>query len=185
MRHRLHRAEPLQDHAVAHDQVEGGIDTNEIIAWVLTEEKFGDTVAFPLLTELAFNAGHGIGEIYADAAYHGVENWKDTVDHGVAFVVRFLSSTVPKSNGCMARGRAAAEWCSMPYEEWVEKSGYGLRWKVECTFSDFKRVISECIDATSQDGMVRETFFKTLAFNIHKGIRASILQITGNGVVVG
>ena len=34
------------------------IDTNEIIAWVLTEEKFGDTVAFPLLTELAFNAGH-------------------------------------------------------------------------------------------------------------------------------
>ena len=56
---------------------------------------------------------------------------------------------------------------------------------MECTFSDFKRVISECIDATSQDGMVRETFFKTLAFNIHKGIRASILQITGNGVVVG
>ena len=161
------------------------IDTNEIIAWVLTEEKFGDTVAFPLLTELAFNAGHGIGEIYADAAYHGVENWKDTVDHDVAFVVRFLSSTVPKSNGCMARGRAAAEWCSMPYNEWVEKSGYGLRWKIECTFSDFKRVISECIDATSQDGMVRETFFKTLAFNIHKGIRASILQITGNGVVVG
>ena len=133
------------------------IDTNEIIAWVLTEEKFGDTVAFPLLTELAFNAGHGIGEIYADAAYHGVENWKDTVEHGVAFVVRFLSSTVPKSNGCMARGRAAVEWCSMPYNEWVEKSGYGLRWKIECTFSDFKRVISECIDATSQDGMVRES----------------------------
>ena len=72
----------------------------------------------------------------------------------------------------------------MPYEEWVEKSGYGLRWKIECTFSDFKRVINECIDATSQDGMVRETFFKTLAFNIHKGIRASILQITSNGVVV-
>lgn len=69
--------------------------------------------------------------------------------------------------GDPVRGRAAAEWCSVPYEEWVEKSGYGMRWKVECTFSDFKRVIGECIGATSRDGMVRETFFKTLAFNIH------------------
>ena len=39
------------------------IDTNEIIAGVLTEEQFGDSV----VTELAFGAGHGIGEIYADA----------------------------------------------------------------------------------------------------------------------
>lgn len=161
------------------------IDTNEILAWVLTEEKFGDSLAFTLLTELVFNAGHEVSEIYADAAYHGVENWKDTVEHDVAFVVRFLSSTVPKSRGCMARGRAAAEWCSMPYNEWVERTGYGRRWKVECTFSDFKRLIGECIDATSTDGMVRETYFKVISFNIHKGIRASILKITGNGVTVG
>ena len=161
------------------------IDTNEILAWVLTEEMLGDSAAFSFLTELVFGAGHDISEVYADAAYHGVENWKDMVGHDVAFVVRFLSSTVPKSRGCMARGRAAAEWCSLPYDEWVERTGYGRRWKVECTFSDFKRLIGECIDATSNDGMVRETFFKVLAFNIHKGIRASILRITGNGVPVG
>lgn len=95
------------------------------------------------------------------------------VGHDVAFVERFLSSTVPMSRGCM------------PYEGWVERTRYGRRWKIGCTFSDFKRLMGECVDATSADGLVRETFFKVLAFNIHESIRASILRIADNGVAVG
>lgn len=33
--------------------------------------------------------------------------------------------------------------------------------------------------------MVQETFFKTLTFNILMDVRASLLQITDNGVAVG
>lgn len=83
------------------------IDANEILAWVLTEYNFGDSAAFSFLTELVFGAGHDISEVYVDAVYHCVENWKGMVGYDVAFVVRFLTSTIPKSHGCMARGRAA------------------------------------------------------------------------------
>lgn len=56
--------------------------------------------------------------------------------------------------------------------------GYSSRWKVEGAFSDLRRMFSEFVRATTDDGMVR-------MFNHHKRIRADMLETTGNGVVVG
>ena len=38
---------------------------------------------------------------------------------------------------------------------------------------------------TSDDGMVREVTFMVRMFNHHKRVRADMLGVTGNGVVVG
>ena len=55
----------------------------------------------------------------------------------------------------------------------------------ETAARDVRRIITTNPGATSQDGMVQETFFKTLTFNILMDVRASLLQITDNGVAVG
>lgn len=49
---------------------------------------------------------------------------------------------------------------------------------MEGAFSDLRRMFSEFVRATTDDGMVR-------MFNHHKRIRADMLETTGNGVVVG
>ena len=67
----------------------------------------------------------------------------------------------------------------------MKVTDYGRRWKVEGAFSDLKRMFSEFIRATSEDGMVREVTFTVRMFNYHKRVRADMLGVTGNGVVVG
>jgi len=59
-----------------------------------------------------------------------------------------------------------------------------MRWKIECTFSDLKRIITEFISARTTNGMVRQVLSMVSAFNVRKRIRADILGTTGNGVFV-
>lgn len=46
-------------------------------------------------------------------------------------------------------------------------------------------MFSEHVRAASDEGMVREVTFRIRMFNYHKRIRANLLGVTGNGVVVG
>jgi len=160
------------------------VDSNEIIAAIVTTDKMGDNSAFTMLTELAFDKGHGISRITADSAYECRSNWRDSMNRGYAFVVKFKCNCNGKSNGVMARGSAAIEYLSMTYEEWRAKTKYGRRWKSECTFSDFKRLISEQIAAVTDTGVIVETIGKIIAFDRYKEIRASIVGITCNGVTI-
>ena len=160
------------------------VDTDEIIAWVLTDDSVGDSQMFDYLFGMAVMAGHRIDVTYADNAYDSIDHWKLLEDKKVTFVTRFKSNTNGHCNGSMARGQVAKLWLKVGPEEWAVTTGYGMRWKVECTFSDFKRLISEYISATSERGWVREVFQKVRAFDIHKQVRADLLGTTGNGVVV-
>jgi hypothetical protein len=168
----------LKMHAVA------DVDTNEILAYVLTEECVGDNRAFSILTDLVLDAGYDIKTVYADNAYEARENWRKLHDLKIKFVVRFKSNTAPVSNGCMDRGESAQYWVANGPEEWARYTRFGRRWKVEGTFSDFKRLAAETVSATTRDGMAREITRKILAFNFHKRIRAEIISITGNNVLV-
>lgn len=117
--------------------------------------------------------------MYADAAYSSVENFRIVCEgRGCRFITSFKSNTRRKNLGSEARGEAARLWAGLPYDEWVEVTGYDRRWRVEGTFSDLKRMSSEFVRATRDNGMVR-------MFNHHKRIRADMLGTTGNGVVVG
>ena len=85
------------------------------MSWVSTSTGFNDT---PFLDD----CGLSLRLIY---------------EHGAAFMIRFLSSTVPKSDGCMVRRRTATEWGSTPCEERVERFGNRLELKAGCMYSDF------------------------------------------------
>lgn len=162
------------------------IDTNEIVAFILTEDDVGDEGMLEYLLELADMGDIRYDELYADAAYSSVENFRLVCEvHRRRFITSFKSNTVGRNRGSRDRGDAARLWVRLPYDEWVERTGYGRRWKVEGAFSDFKRMFSEHVRATSNDGMVREVTFRVRMFNYHKRIRADILGVTGNGVVVG
>lgn len=162
------------------------VDSGEVLAYILTDETVGDSPMLPQLLELASMAGYKMDVCYADAAYSGIENWKAVCwCHDMTFVTPFKCNTNTKSYGCMEMGEAKKMWHELPYEKWLEISGYGIRWKAECGFSDLKRVAGENIRARTYQGMVREVFGKMVAFNYHKQVRANILEVTGNGVRVG
>ncbi len=49
-----------------------------------------------------------------------------------------------------------------------------MRWKVECTFSDLKRLFGDILRARARWKDVEETFQKVRVLNIYKGCRRSI-----------
>ena len=161
------------------------IDTGEMLAYVLTDETVGDSGMLPVLLDLADSAGYRMGECYADNAYAGKQNWIEvTRRRRMRFITAFRSNTNCKSEGCMEMGEAKRLWNSLPYDEWVRVSGYGVRWKVECGFSDLKRVTAEHVRARTHQGMVREVTGRIWSYNIHKRLRAEIMGVTGNGVTI-
>lgn len=161
------------------------IDTNELVAVIVTTDDTGDCGMLPYLTGMLVKGDVKFDVLYGDGAYGTVENFNNVCEElGCRFVTSFKSNTRPKDLGCASRGKAARLWCSLPYKEWVKETGYGVRWKVESAFSDFKRIISEHVKARKDWRFAHEIVSKIIAFNYLKGRRADILGVTGNGIVV-
>lgn len=150
-------------------------DTNEILAYVLTDETVNDTAVFGTLLEMAVCAGYGIRSVRADAAYGSNENFRHCAERKIRFIPKMKSNTRPKNRGCAERGDAARLWVSLPYDLWLQATGYGRRWKVECTFSDLKRLITEHVSARTEDGMNTLVAAMVKAFDIHKEIRNELM----------
>jgi hypothetical protein len=51
--------------------------------------------------------------------------------------------------------------------------GYNIRWKVECTFSDLKRLFGDVLRARTRLTDMAEVFQKVRVLNIYKAIRES------------
>jgi hypothetical protein len=161
------------------------VDSGEILAYAVTDETVGDVRMLKVIVGAAVKKGHSISVLFADGAYSSNDNWIFlSRENRIEFVTSFRSDTKPNNNGCYARGDAARLWCSLPYDEWVEVSGYGMRWKCECVFSDFKRIFPETVTASSEKGMLRQLFARIEVFNLFKLTRAEIIGITGNGIPV-
>ncbi len=161
------------------------VDTGEFIAFAITDETVGDAPMLKCLVEEALNRGHRFDVVFADGAYSSDENWTYLcTEKKLRFVTSFKVNTKPTMNGCPARGEAARLWCQLPYDEWVRVSGYGTRWKCECTFSDFKRLFPEVVTARSKIGMIRQVICRIDFHNMYKEVRARIMGTTGNGIVV-
>ena len=56
-------------------------------------------------------------------------------------------------------------------DQWKVENGYGMRWKVECTFSDLKRMLLDILRARTRWNCVQETLNRVLAHNRYKNIR--------------
>ncbi|MDR1954800.1 MAG: IS5 family transposase [Candidatus Methanoplasma sp.] len=160
------------------------IDSGEILAYILTDDSVGDNRAFIPLMKMLLEEQYSIRTVYADNAYEAIDNWIFLDKEKIRFVVKFRSDTVGRSNGCMARGESAQLWVQLGEKKWKKFNGYGRRWKVECVFSDLKRLTAETVSATTPEGAEREVLMKILAYNTHKRIRADVISITRNNVLV-
>ena len=161
------------------------IDSGEILAYAITDDSVGDSPMLKPLVQAALDAGHRFDTVYADGAYSGRENWSYLCrEHHMRFITSFKSNSNAKSLGCIDRAKAADLWCSMPYDEWAEVTGYGRRWKCECVFSDFKQLFGETVTSRTELGICAELFAKVFMFNEYKRIRARMIGVTGNGVAI-
>ena len=109
---------------------------------------------------MILDEGYDISIVFADNAYEAIDNWKFLHEQKIKFVVKFRSNTIGVSRGCMARGESAQLWIREGEDKWKELTGYGMRWKAECAFSDFKRLAAETISATGALGMAAEVLIK-------------------------
>ena len=160
------------------------IDSGEILAYAITDDSVGDGPMMKMLVNAAIKRGHRVDVIYADNGYCSNENWTFVHGLGKRFITSFKCNTKARSNGCLARGRAARLWCNLQYDEWVKATGYGMRWKVECVFSDLKRIFPENVTATSDAGILRQVISRVEIFNQYKAIRANKVGTTGNGIKI-
>ena len=62
-------------------------------------------------------------------------------------------------------------------DQWKSENGYNMRWKVECTFSDLKRMFLDILGARTRWTCVRETLNKVLAHNMYKNIRVGMKEV--------
>ena len=60
-------------------------------------------------------------------------------------------------------------------------SGHGIRWKVECGFSDLKRVTAEHVRARAHQGMVREIAGRIRSSASTRGRGRGIMGVAGTG----
>jgi transposase len=149
------------------------VDTNEILAFVITDENCGDNTCFMMLVDMVSGAGHDVERIYADAAYDAKENWKLRY-RGIEFIANIRKDATGEFNGCAPRGLQALRRNEIGEEAWKIEVGYGRRWKVECTFSDFKRMLSETLRSRNRDTMAAELYWKVLTFDRYKKVRKEL-----------
>lgn len=161
------------------------VETNQILAYAITDESCGDPTCLDLLMEQVLSSGHRVKKLLADAAYDSKAAWKKYSDMGIDVAINIRSSQLGKfetkegrfsgrSYGCMERGSHIKRIRKVGRDQWKLEIGYGIRWKVECTFSDLKRLFGDILRARARWNDVAETFQKVRVLNIYKGCRQSV-----------
>ena len=156
-------------------------DTNRILAYAVTDEKGADVKQMERLIDDVMAAGHRVSKILADAAYDKKSFWSDYSARGIDVAINVNSSQLNKfsptgkyeirNHGCMPRADAMRRIMAVGKDQWKQEIGYGRRWKVECTFSDIKRLFGDILRPRTRRTDVEETVAKVLLLNEYKGIR--------------
>ena len=169
-----------------HGHIASDLDSTELLAIAITDSSVGDVTMLKPVVNALLDKDIEISRFFGDGAYGASDEvWKFlTMEKGLEFVSSFKSNTVPKNNGCPARGRAARMWCSMTYHQYAKETGYSKRWKSEGEMSDFKEIFPETVTARTKRGVVAQIASRAQMFNKYKVLRAKKMGITGNGVVI-
>jgi len=145
------------------------VETDAILAYAVTDSNTTDGAAAFLLVDSAA-AGYNIGKLFADAAYDHRRIWNGLMERGIEPVINLRASDV-HANGCMYKREMNAERNAVGAKAWKEKHGYGARWRVECTFSDFKRTLGGFVKAKKMTKIVKEISCKVWIHNMNKKCR--------------
>ena len=145
------------------------VHTNEILSFIVTDERSGDAVHLISLVERAMAAGHRIVKVLADGAYDAKFNWNGMKEKGIEFITHIRKNVSDHSRGCMVRKIHAEERAVIGETEWRDKHGYRMRWKAESAISDYKRMFRESVSSKTFDNMVNEISRNIECFNLMKG----------------
>ena len=74
------------------------VDTNGILAFVVTDESVGDNSCTGKLMDFVMAAGHDVGCLLADAAYNSKENWNTYSRMGTRVCININSSQVTETH---------------------------------------------------------------------------------------
>ena len=68
------------------------VETNDILAFVVTDEKVGDITCTEKLMDIVMAAGHDVGTLLADAGYDSKENWNRYSRMGIRVCININST---------------------------------------------------------------------------------------------
>ena len=146
------------------------VATNEMPAFVITTEAVGDNTCFGMLADLLRDGCFDVKKILADAAYNDKDNWNLMKERGIEFIANLKKNSSPRFRGCSARGFQVIRRAEIGERAWKVEVGYGMRWKAECTFSDFKRLFGDMLTSRKPKWMAFEILWRVRAHNIYKGL---------------
>jgi hypothetical protein len=144
------------------------VHTNEILSFVVTDERSGDAKHMLELVDSAVAGGHRLSRVLADGAYDAKFNWNGMKDRKIEFVTNIRKNACRNSRGCMVRWKQIHERDTIGNEAWKEKYGYNMRWKAESAISDYKRMFGESVSSKTFDEMVKEIGRNIECFNLMK-----------------
>src|ERR1035441_6440484 len=132
----------------------------------VTSEKVHDSKRLKRLVNRAKENGVRVKSVLGDGAYDTKDDFKFLSGDGIKPVIRVRSSSVPKSNGCLARKEAVIEQQTFKPKSWSNIHRFGYRWRVEGAFSCIKRIFGEYVTAKKFVNMAREMLLKASIYNI-------------------
>jgi len=141
------------------------VNTNEILSFIVTDERSGDAKHLLNLVDKAMAEGHRITKVLADGAYDAKFNWNGLKERNIEFITNIRKNVSEHSRGCLIRRMHADERAFIGEDEWKEKHGYRMRWKVESAISDYKRMFGESVSSKTFGNMVNEIGHNIECFN--------------------
>jgi len=154
-------------------------DSNEILAYVITDESCGDTSCAERLIETAKGAGNTMSRILGDAAYDKIELWRAYGADGYCTnlktpLLKKYNGGRVRSRGCPKRAAHVRKIRDEGREKWKSDIGYGRRWKIECTFSDLKRMFGDVMRSRCKHRVASEMYWMIRCHNLYKSIRKTV-----------
>jgi hypothetical protein len=145
------------------------VETNQALGLEITDKFVQDDQKFiPLLDQTQQHCGeeHPVHRVLADGACDRNELFNTLEQRGIASGIKIQVDAAMHSTGSPYRAECVRDrnrWGG--YRMWSLVATYGMRWKVEGFFSNFKRIFGEGVQATSQEGMFREIRMKMNCYN--------------------
>lgn len=137
-----------------------GVKTNVVTAVRVLDKDSADYTQFtPLVKETG--EGFTIGEVSADKAYSGVENFETVAGFGGLGFIAFKANATGKAGGHFEK---AFHYFSFKRDEYLQR--YHKRSNVESTFSMVKRKFGSEVRSRTHDAMVNEVLCKFVAHNL-------------------
>jgi hypothetical protein len=145
-------------------------ETDAILSYALTDSGTTDGSIALLLVDAAVGLGYDIGKAFMDAAYDHKEIWKGLMERKIEPVINLRANDV-HANGCLYKGEMIDERDKFGPEAWKKNHGYGVRWRIECAFSGFKRTLGGSVRAKKLTRITKELSCKICIHNTNKKYR--------------